>query len=113
MKPHKYRDLLIWKKSIEVAKDVYLLFSFFPKDEKFGLIDRLRRSFVSISSDISDGAGRNSKNEFNHFLGIVNGSANEVISQLYLSVELNILKNNDMEPIIGKFEEVQKMIYKI
>ncbi len=113
MKPHKYRDLLIWKKSIEVAKDVYLLFSFFPKDEKFGLFDQLQRSFVSISSDISEGAGRNSKNEFNHFLGIVNGSANEVISQLYLSVELNILKNNDMEPIIGKFEEVQKMIYKI
>ena len=113
MKPHKFRDLLIWKKSIEVAKDVHLLFSLFPKDEKFGLIDQLRRSPVSILSDISEGAGRNSKNEFNHFLWIANGSANEVISQLYLSVELNILKNNDMEPIIGKFEEVQKMIYKI
>ena len=113
MKPHKYRDLLIWKKSIEVAKDVYLLFSFFPKDEKFGLLDQLQRSIVSISSDISEGAGRNSKNEFNHFLGIANGSANEVISQLYLSVELNILKNNDIGPIIGKLEEVQKMIYKI
>lgn len=112
MKPHKFRDLLIWRKSIEIAKDVYLLFSLFPKEERFGLIDQLRRSSVSISSNISEGAGRNSKNEFNHFLGIANGSANEVISQLYLSVELNILKNIDIEPIIEKLEEVQKMIYK-
>ena len=112
MKPHKFRDLLIWRKSIEIAKDVYLLFSLFPKEERFGLIDQLRRSSVSISSNISEGAGRNSKNEFNHFLGIANGSANEVISQLYLSVELNILKNIDIEPIIDKLEEVQKMIYK-
>lgn len=112
MKPHKFRDLLIWRKSIEIAKDVYLLFSLFPKEERFGLIDQLRRSSVSISSNISEGAGRNSKNEFNHFLGIANGSGNEVISQLYLSVELNILKNIDIEPIIEKLEEVQKMIYK-
>ena len=112
MKPHKFRDLLIWRKSIEIAKDVYLLFSLFPKEERFGLIDQLRRSSVSISSNISEGAGRNSKNEFNHFLGIANGSAYEVISQLYLSVELNILKNNDIESIIDKLEEVQKMIYK-
>lgn len=112
MKPHKFRDLLIWRKSIEIAKDIYLLFSLFPKEERFGLIDQLRRSSVSISSNLSEGAGRNSKNEFNHFLGIANGSANEVISQLYLSVELNILKNNDIEPIIDKLEEVQKMIYK-
>lgn len=71
---HKIEDLIIWKKSIQLTKQVYLLCSEISSEEKFGFISQIRRSSVSIPSNIAEGAGRNSNNEFKHFLGIANGS---------------------------------------
>ncbi|MEZ4857945.1 MAG: four helix bundle protein [Flavobacteriaceae bacterium] len=71
---HKVEDLIIWKKSIDLTKNIYLLVSEISKDEKYGLISQIKRSAVSIPSNIAEGAGRNSTNEFKHFLGMANGS---------------------------------------
>lgn len=64
-----------------------------PQDEKFGLISQIKRSVISISSNIAEGAGRNSNREFIHFLAITNGSSYELMTQIILCIELDILKN--------------------
>jgi four helix bundle protein len=75
---HKLEELTIWKKSIELSKQVYLICQKLPQDEKFGLISQLKRSAISIPSNIAEGAGRNSNKEFIQFLGIANGSSYEL-----------------------------------
>ena len=64
---HKVEDLKIWNKAMNLVKQVYLLVSELPNDEKFGLTSQIKRSAVSIPSNIAEGAGRNSKKEFKHF----------------------------------------------
>lgn len=64
---HKVEDLIVWKKSIQLAKEIYLLCAKIPTDEKFGIISQIKRCSVSIPSNIAEGAGRNSNNEFKHF----------------------------------------------
>ncbi len=62
---HKVEDLKIWQKSIELTKAVYFLVAKLPEEEKYGLITKLKRSAVSVASNIAEGAGRNSKKNLN------------------------------------------------
>lgn len=108
---HKLEDLKIWNKAMEVAEEVYLLTANFPKEEKFGLISQLRRSAVSIPSNIAEGAGRNTNGEFKNFLGIANGSSYELFTQLLLSIKLSLSPATTVNPILSKVVELQKMSY--
>ncbi|MEN8185571.1 MAG: four helix bundle protein [Bacteroidota bacterium] len=110
---HKLEDLKLWNKAMKVAEEIYLLSSDFPKDEKFGLTSQIRRSAVSVPSNIAEGAGRNTKGEFKHFIGIANGSSYELFTQLILSYKLNLVSINKVEPILGKVIEIQKMNYSL
>jgi len=82
---HNLQELKIWQKAINLSIGVYEITSNFPKEEKYGLISQIRRSAVSIPSNIAEGAGRNSNKEFVHFLSIANGSAFELQTQLIIS----------------------------
>ena len=93
---HKLEDLIIWKKAIELTKQVYLICLELPQDERFGLTSQVKRAAISIPSNIAEGAGRNSNKEFVHFLSIANGSSYELMTQLILGVELKLL-NKDKE----------------
>ena len=84
-----YRVLKIWKKSIQLTKAIYILVSELPLDEKYGLVSQIKRSAVSIPSNIAEGAGRNSSKEFKHFMSIANGSSYELQTQLILIIELS------------------------
>ena len=95
-----------------LTKNVYLLTSDLPSEEKFGLISQIRRCAVSIPSNIAEGAGRNNKNEFNQFLGIAMGSCYELETQLILLVELDFKTENEVAPLLENLNEIQKMIYK-
>ncbi|NIJ46447.1 four helix bundle protein [Wenyingzhuangia heitensis] len=108
---HKIENLKIWQKSIELSKRVYKITENLPQDEKYGLISQIKRSSVSVASNIAEGAGRNSNNEFLYFLGIANGSVYELQTQLILCHELNFIKQNKLTDIIGLCTEIQKMIY--
>lgn len=72
---HNFKDLKIWQKSIEVSVAVYKAVASFPKDELYGMNTQMKRAAVSISANISEGAGGGSEKEFIHFLGIANGSS--------------------------------------
>jgi len=108
---HKVEDLKIWQKSLELAKVIYLLASSLPNDEKFGLTSQIKRSAISIPSNIAEGAGRNSQKEFKHFLSIANGSAYELQTQLILLEELKLVNKNKKQPAIELCIEIQKMNY--
>ena len=90
---------------------VYKLTTSFPDEEKFGITTQMRRSAVSIPSNIAEGAGRNSKKEFKNFLGIANGSLNELFTQLELSNRLGFSEEDDLKNVLSLANEIQKMIY--
>lgn len=112
MKAHRLQDLLIWKKSMALTKNVYILTAEMPSEEKFGLVSQIRRCAVSIPSNIAEGAGRNNKNEFVQFLGIATGSCYELETQLILFSELNFKKEDEVSALLENLIEIQKMIYK-
>lgn len=110
---HRFEELKIWQKAMNIAEYSYKATATFPKDEKYNLTSQIRRSAVSIPSNIAEGAGRNSNGEFKQFLGIANGSSFELITQLYLSERLNLLKKENVKLIIDDLFEVCKMNYSL
>ncbi|WP_343485963.1 four helix bundle protein [Allomuricauda sp. d1] len=110
---HNLQELIIWQKAMDVTEDVYRLSANFPKEEKYGLTSQMRRSTVSVPSNIAEGAGRNTDGEFKNFLGIASGSFNELLTQLFLSHRLELVKENQVNPIIDRLIEVQKINYSL
>jgi four helix bundle protein len=108
---HNFEKLLFWQKSIALAKEVYMVCADLPKDEKFGLISQIKRSVISIPSNIAEGAGRNNDKEFYHFLGIANASSFELQTQLILIRELNLLNEEKVDGLISNLNEIQRMIF--
>ena len=110
---HDLNKVTIWVKSIELRKKVYELTKTLPDDEKYGLISQIRRCSVSISSNIAEGAGRESVKEFKYFLSIANGSSFELYTQLIIALELDYIKKKDFEIIEDNIDEIQKMNYNL
>lgn len=110
---NKFKDLLIWQKSLTLATTIYELTSEFPSDEKYGLIAQMRRCAISIPSNIAEGGGRNSDKEFSRFLSIGYGSLCELETQLLIALNLNIIDSEVSDQISKDIEELQKMIYSL
>ncbi|MEP2058871.1 MAG: four helix bundle protein [Maribacter litoralis] len=108
---NKYKELKIWEKSMILVEEVYQLMRKLPSDEKFGLISQIKGSSISIPSNIAEGAGRNSKKEFAHFLNIANGSTTELETQLILSVNLKFLLETDINNALALCKEIKNMNY--
>jgi len=106
---NNYKELKIWRKSIELAVRVYQVTQCFPKTELFGLTVQMRRSVSSIASNIAEGAGRNSKKDFSNFLGIANGSTCELETQLIIANRVNLVTSPDCESLQSQIREIQKM----
>lgn len=106
---HKYNDLIIWKKSMELAKVIYTLTDKFPKDERFGIISQMRRATISIASNIAEGAGRESKKEFVYFLSVSNGSSYELQTQLLIAEEVEFINPEKIKQANELIDEIQKM----
>jgi four helix bundle protein len=104
-----HKNLMVWKKGIELVKQVYAETDSFPDSEKFGLTSQIRRSVISIPSNIAEECGRCSSNELIRFLYIVLGSAAELETQIILSKELNFLEENNAEKLISLNIEIIKM----
>ncbi|PZR39915.1 MAG: four helix bundle protein [Azospira oryzae] len=109
---HNLKELKIWLKAIDLATDVYRLTASFPKEERYGLTSQIRRSAVSIPSNIAEGAGRNSNKEFNHFLSISKGSSYELQTQLIISKNLELVDAN-VDSVLEQLDQIQKMNYSL
>ena len=108
---HNFKELKVWKSARSFVKEIYIATSSFPQEEKYGLISQMRRSSVSIPSNIAEGSGRNTDKDFAHFLNIALGSAYELQTQIFLSFDLQLMNEEKMNELNSSLEEVQKMIY--
>ncbi len=105
-----YKDLIVWKRAMELVQAAYQIAKLLPKEESFALSDQIRRSAVSIPSNIAEGYGRHSTKDYARFLSIARGSRYEVETQLLLCVQLGYVKQQDIENAIDLGEEVGKML---
>ena len=105
-----YRDLIVWQKSMDVVTLIYKLVKQFPDDEKFGLISQIKRSSVSVPSNIAEGYGRNYTKDYIRFLNIARGSLYEMQTQLQVALNLDFIVDEDLNEINSLSVEVEKML---
>ncbi len=110
---NNYKNLEIWKLSKELANNVYAITKKFPKEELYSITDQIKRSCVSISTNIAEGSGRNSPKEFLHFLAISNGSSTELDTLLEISLDATFISREEYEFLYEKIDRIQKMNRKL
>ncbi len=94
-----YRDLIVWQKSVAMVTLVYKLLKQFPDDEKFGLISQIKRSSVSVPSNIAEGYGRYYSKDYCKFLQIARGSLYKMQTQLKIGINLEFVSEDDLKEI--------------
>jgi len=104
-----YKDLIVWQKSIELVIKIYGVTDSFPKSELYGLVNQMRRSSVSIPSNIAEGYNRKGLGEYIHFLSIAEASAAELETQVIISKKL--YPTLDFTQADNLLCEVQKMLF--
>ena len=109
MKIKSYKDLNIWKRSIKVVENIYKITKNFPKEEIYGLTSQLRRSAVSIPSNIAEGFARYSNKEYKQFLFISLGSCAELSTQIIIALRLGYLKRKKADQFLNEIDEISKM----
>lgn len=105
-----HKDLIVWLRALQMSVAIYKLTSDFPREEMYGLTAQLRRAGVSVASNIAEGYGRTSIEEYKHFLGIARGSNLEVQTQLQIAAELGFGDQVKLLHIDEQSNEVSKMI---
>lgn len=105
-----YRDLVVWQKSFELAREVYILTDKFPKSEIYGLTSQMRRAAISIPSNIAEGFCRGSRREFAHFVSIAFGSGAELENQFLLAESLCFMKKEHFKKSNLLTSEVMRML---
>ncbi len=107
-KPHK--KLKAWQLAMDIAVDIYRSSENFPSEERFGLTSQMRRSAVSVPSNLAEGAARQTKKEFTNFLHIAQGSLSELDTQLELAKRLEYIDQNSWKALDDKLIEEDKVI---
>ena len=105
-----YSDLLVWQKAIDLVTVVYKVSQTFPKEEMYGITSQIRRSSVSVPSNIAEGYGRNSKQDFIRFLRISMGSLFELQTQLRIAYNLHFIAIEDFNILFENTGEVERML---
>ena len=108
MKTHK--DLEVWRKSVLFVTSIYAVTKDFPPSEVYGISNQIRRSAVSIPSNIAEGSARQGNKEFVHFLYISLGSLAELETQLIIASNLEYLLLKDYESLLTNLVEIRKML---
>ena len=108
MRPHEKLD--VWKLSVEMVVNVYEITKAFPSDERFGLTSQIRRAAVSVPANISEGAARNHDREFLQFLGVAQGSASELETELLIAHRLGYLNKEKFDAIYNEINSIARMI---
>ena len=105
-----FERLEVWHKAVEYAGTIYDVTRTFPEDERFGLTNQLRRSAVSISSNIAEGSSRSSRVDFNRFIEIAYGSLSESVSELRIAQKQKFISDTAFERTYKEAEELARML---
>ena len=110
MKTYSFEKLLVWQKSKALTVNIYKLTSTFPKEELFGISNQMRRSSVSIVSNVAEGSGRQNAKEKARYTEIAYSSALELLSQLIISLDLEYIDQESYLGIRTQIEEITFML---
>ncbi|UCB57092.1 MAG: four helix bundle protein [Candidatus Omnitrophota bacterium] len=105
-----FKDLRIWQKGIEIVNKVYRITQSFPKEELYGIVSQMRRSAVSIPSNIAEGFIRRSNREYKQFLYIALGSCAELETQFIIAKDNSFLNDKDKDEIIQELNYESRML---
>ncbi len=105
-----YKDLIIWQKSIDLVVEIYQALKNFPREELYALSDQIKRSAVSVPSNIAEGQSRQHTAEFRQFLYITMGSLAELDTQLIIAHRLGYIDSKNNEFFTAKVIELKKMV---
>jgi four helix bundle protein len=106
---NNFKELNIWKKSIELVKEIYKITEKFPNSEIYGLTSQMRRAAVSIPSNVAEGFKRRYSKEFKQFLNIAMGSSAELETQVVIARELGYLKVEVEASITERLDHISRM----
>jgi four helix bundle protein len=110
VKVKHYRELVVWQKSMQLTKTIYEISGGFPKQEQYGLTSQMRRSAISIPSNIAEGHNRDSLKEYLRFLSIAQGSVAELETQVCLAGLLNYIDLMQEQELLASIDEIGKML---
>jgi four helix bundle protein len=105
-----YKDLIVWQKSVHFVTVIYQTTKKFPKDEVFGLVSQMRRCAVSIPSNIAEGYGRRSTNDYLRLLQIAMGSVYEIQTLLEISRNLEYVSPSRFGEVYELSREIERML---
>lgn len=105
-----YRNQFIWQRAVQLAINCYKFTHLFPQSELYGLTSQIRRSSVSVASNIAEGYGRRSKSEYVQFLHIALGSLRELDTQLIIAKEVDLAEKKLFTSLLNEVEEMQKIL---
>jgi four helix bundle protein len=105
-----HRSLVAWQKAMELVTEIYRITRDFPKDELYGLVSQLRRAAVSVPSNLAEGYGRNSRNEFHQFVGVARGSLAEVETQIEIAKNLHYISEESCSELLSRVDEVGRVL---
>ena len=105
-----FKELKVWQKGIEIVKDIYDITRRFPKEEMYGLTSQMRRSSISIPSNIAEGFKRYHTKEYKQFLYIALGSIAELETQIVIANEVGLLEDPTMDAMNEKLDHTSKML---
>jgi four helix bundle protein len=108
-----YKDLIVWQKAIEMVLEIYKIISKFPSEERYALSSQIRRSAVSVPSNIAEGHSRQHSSEFRQFIYIALGSLAELDTQLIIAEKLQYIYEEELSLITVKIVEIRKMLFTI
>ena len=107
---YAFENLNAWKEARKLVVAIYRMLDGFPQFEKYALCDQIRRSIVSVPSNIAEGSGRFSAKEQLHFFEIAYGSLMEAYNQLILATDLNYINDNVLDDLRPKIDSVARML---
>jgi four helix bundle protein len=107
---NSFKDLIVWQKSYDIAIKVYVGTKQFPKEEMYGITSQIRRSAVSVPSNIAEGYGRRRTREYERFLSIALGSLYELQTQLCLAKDIGLPFPAELQNALELSNEIEKML---
>lgn len=107
----EHKKLIVWQRSVVLAKRIYQITDLFPDTQRYSLVDQMCRSAVSVPSNIAEGSKRSTNKDFKSFLHISLGSLAELETQLVIAHDLLYISDREFNPMVKELDELSKMLH--